>query len=202
MTPNVGDSGVFSVAAPFTNNQFFSRSLTVLSLTSFASLIADGKEPYTLYYEPYGLTVEDYRRDVANKEAIVLFSSKNEDQYSLPTSYVLSIPQGSGEEYVNVSVVVQLPAMWSNIAYNHYLEALGELTRQMLGVYADDIEMVAIGESEYKTDIEHITIEAERNVIRQDAGNNMLVELTQLRERVVAQREQLNILEAYILSQT
>ena len=149
MTPNVGDSGVFSVAAPFTNNQFFSRSLTVLSLTSFASLITDGKEPYTLYYEPYGLTVEDYRRDVANKEAIVLFSSKNEDQYSLPTSYILSIPQGSGEEYVNVSVVVQLPAMWGNIAYNHYLEALGEVTRQMLGVYADDIEMVAIGESEY-----------------------------------------------------
>jgi hypothetical protein len=92
--------------------------------------------------------------------------------------------------------------MWGNIAYNHYLEALGEVTRQMLGVYADDIEMVAIGESEYKTDIEHITIEAERNVIRQDAGNNMLVELTQLRERVAAQQEQLNILEAYILSQT
>jgi hypothetical protein len=42
----------------------------------------------------------------------------------------------------------------------------------------------------------------ERNVIRQDAGNNMLVELTQLRERVAAQQEQLNILEAYILSQT
>ena len=199
MTPNIGDTGKFSVAAPFVNDLYFTRSLEVLSLTGFAALVNDGKEPFSLYYEPHGLTTSDYKRDIANKESIVTFASKNGDQYSLPSSYILAIPQGSGEEYVKVSVVIQLPAMWRKLAYNHYMDTLREVTMQSMGVVPTDINLVAIGEPVFRDDGEHVIVEAERNAIRQEAGNNYLVELVNLREQVTALRSQVTVLEKFIV---
>ena len=199
MTPNIGDTGKFTVAAPFVNDLYFTRSLEVLSLTGFAALVNDGKEPFSLYYEPHGLTTSDYKRDIANKESIVTFASKNGEQYSLPSSYILAIPQGSGEEYVKVSIVTQLPYVWRKLAFNHCLDTLRESVAQSIGVTPVNIDLVAIGEPIFRDENEHAIVEAERSAIQQEASNNYLVELANLREQVVTLRNQVTILEKFIV---
>jgi hypothetical protein len=79
------------------------------------------------------------------------------------------------------------------------MDTLREVSMQSMGVVPTDINLVAIGEPVFRDDGEHVIVEAERNAIRQEAGNNYLVELVNLREQVTALRSQVTVLEKFIV---
>ena len=61
--PPVGTSGTFQEIAPPFDVLINSRvSYTVMSIRSLSEIIANGSDPYVLYYQPNNISTEVYKK--------------------------------------------------------------------------------------------------------------------------------------------
>lgn len=111
ITPEIGAAGKYKYKAPFDtlgNNQTEFTCISVRTLTDCLSL---GENPFKKYYEPHGLTEEQYRSDVSEGASIVGLQSTVGTSLYIPNSYLLSYPDVSGIRYVNIVLGADIGAI-------------------------------------------------------------------------------------------
>ena len=198
MTPNVGAKGKFTIKEPFNDDDFFNGEVEVVYIATFASVIDSGKEPYTEYYEPVGLSLCEYKCDIPLKANIVRFKNSEDEYRDIPDTYIESIPVSGGYEYVPVSLIVQLPPTWINTAYDHLLASFNEVTARTLGVRPVVTEVAVTGKAVWLDTAGHELELADREMVKDNIHNNVFAELAHYKKENELLTARLNILEKKI----
>lgn len=198
MTPNIATVGKFKVDAPFDGGGFFDGDVVVISIETFGALITKGKEPFTDFYEPFGLDISAYKADIKDKANIVRFRNTANITRDVPDTYIRSAPLNSGYEYVPITIITQLPPMWVAMSYDHLLATIADMTKQILGVPPAAQKVAVSGESIWLDDIDHNLAMLERTKVKESDANNVFNELARLEKENSALRAKLAIYEKVI----
>lgn len=195
--PEVGSSGVFNVLPPF--DQFIIEQVqyTCTSIRSISELQTYTRSVLEEYYLVYGLTVEDYQRDLEDNELIISLRNGAEFVY-VPSRYLISYPDVSGIPYHVVSLAVTLGAIPVGSDLSVLKEKVGELVLNNTGL-TPDIEEVEISATRYIDQSEHEAVLARRNYLTTDNETFYLKyqkKLTEYEQTLL----KVNALEAFISS--
>lgn len=180
MTPNIATVGKFKVAPPYDKGNFFDGDVVVISIDTFGAIITKGKEPFTEFYDPFGVPVEKYKEDIKAKANIVRFRNSLNLTRDVPDTYIISAPLTSGYEYVPITIVTQLPPMWVSMSYDHLLSTFGDMTAQILGVPPTAQKVAVSGESIWLDDIDHNLAMLERARVKESDTNNVFLQVANL----------------------
>lgn len=195
--PEVGSSGVFNVLPPFDQFVIEQVQYTCTSIRSISELQTYTRSVLEEYYLVYGLTVEDYQRDLENNELIISLRNGAEFVY-VPSRYLISYPDVSGIPYHVVSLAVTLGAIPVGSDLSVLKEKVGELVLNNTGL-TPDIEEVEISATRYIEQSEHEAVLARRNYLTTDNETFYLKYQKKLSEYEQALLK-VNALEAFISS--
>lgn len=162
--PPVGTSGTFQVAPPFDVLINSRVSYTVMSIRSLSEIIANGSDPYVLYYQPNNISTEVYKKDLTvNINIISLLGSDNKWVY-IPATYVLTYPDMTGIPYHVLSLAVTLGAIPLDYDPSALSTMISNLVTDTIGV-TPEINPVEISAVNYLTTSEDAMVKAKRNLL-------------------------------------
>lgn len=159
-TPSIGMRGIYSVKAPF--SVVPTEVYVCHAVRSFKDLHERGIDPYTQYYEPRGLSRNDYREDYALKANIVTLVSENTNNVIyVPDTYILSYPDMSGVKYQRVVVSVDMGMIPDYLDLEFLQSEIRGMVTQMTGVNATTNTHIAPTTNAISAN-DHQTLEAAR----------------------------------------
>lgn len=132
--PNIGQSGFYSVKAPF--DQFINADevYTCKAVRFIGDYIALNEDPKTLIYEAYGLTDTDYEADVADNMYIVSLCSESGQWLYIPARYIASYPTMNGVRYHTMMMGVGLGAVPVDMDLSAIQTMVSNLIMDNLGI--------------------------------------------------------------------
>ena len=130
--PATGDKGFFRVAPPFfiTENEIY----TCKAIRTISEFISLGVDPFAEYYEPNGLSVDDY--DAHQNEDMEIISLVNDGGHwvHFPAAYLLGYPNMNGIPYRSMAIMVTLPPFPVDQPYEFVEAQIKDTVQQTLGV--------------------------------------------------------------------
>ena len=109
--PSLGSSGVWSLAAPYTDLVVASGIYRCESIVLLAAAVNDGTDPLTNIYLAAGDTEERYNADLERGDYLVTISSTNGSKVTFPRSAMRGLPISDGVVYQTVFASISLSAM-------------------------------------------------------------------------------------------
>lgn len=83
-----------------------------IAIRSFRDLAAEDVDPYETFYEPMGVSVEQYESDAKNSACIVTLRSDDGQIYiHVPDTYIESYPETDAVPYSDLVLQVRLPKL-------------------------------------------------------------------------------------------
>lgn len=131
VTPTMKSKGFFDVRSPFTLNR--KKVYEVVAIREFPDLWAEHVNVFEKYYEPEGLTEEDYNRDIGLGASIVSLKSE-EGILFVPDTYIVSYPDLGVADYHHVVLGVSLGPIDRNKNLKGVMDDIKELVSTFLGV--------------------------------------------------------------------
>lgn len=195
LTPPPHCAGVFSLIAPFVASS--TTTYTVEAIESFRELKADKVDIFARYYQPKGLTTNDYTTDDALRACIITLRAGDGSLIEVPDTYIASYPGDSGVEHRRLIVVADLGLVPTYMDVSYVTSDVKDVLTKNLGVLSE----VFLSEAPVTTQLtysQHIASERQRknNVTAYESKDQIiarqLVEIENLR-RVNAQLEALVI---------
>lgn len=140
--PAIGASGIYTLSSPFETRP--ATSYSCKAVRSFDDLLRMGDDVFKLYYEPYGLTESDYITDYNNKVALVtiiadeigleLSPSDPKTLIYVPSSYIISFPDGNNVPYSIIVLSASLGALPDYLDLSNVLSDVGDIISEKIGV--------------------------------------------------------------------
>lgn len=137
ITPELGATGKYKYKAPFDtlgNNQ---TEFTCISVRTLTECLSVGENPFKKYYQPFGLTEEQYRTDVSQGASIVGLQSTVGTSLYLPNSFLLSYPDVSGVRYVTMVIGADIGAIPETMNLEVLCTEVQDVIYTRLGVMPD-----------------------------------------------------------------
>lgn len=106
--PTTGLRGVYSLREPF-KTALSGAIHTCTAIRRLSTLIAAGEDALNDYYIGYGLTKEDYERDIELDKDIVTIMSDGGAIVHFPVGYMEAFPNMNGEVYQRFIIQIGLP---------------------------------------------------------------------------------------------
>jgi hypothetical protein len=199
LLPNIGATGAIKLAAPFEAMCAPNVPYRVSGLRTFQDVVADGKDPYLVHYEPYGITDAKYIQDASDDVCIVSLTSPSGDTVTVPNSYLLSLPVSTGIPYATMMVGINLGALPMDLSLSYFMTTVKQLAHDLLGINNADVKAIKGSSETYVSLADANSIEAARKVIME----TVVTDAAKLRasEEARAALQAINSdLEAYILT--
>lgn len=131
-TPPLYATGQWSVNSPF---QVVEAGVyTCKAIRSFDEIRAAGVDPYSTYYEPLGLTRQDYETDVTNLANIVTLMSDAHPMVHVPDTYIASYPDLTTVPYRHIVLSLSLGAVPDSLVLDNTKTQIKELVASTLGI--------------------------------------------------------------------
>lgn len=132
MTPALNSTGLYTVAGPFTIAA--DTLYTCKAINSYAALVSAGVDVYALYYQPVGLTQQQYQNDYTAGANIITLMSSTAATVMLPDTYISSVPNSGNVAYVEFLAVANLGPMpeATNLAFLQ--QQLADVVSSVIGV--------------------------------------------------------------------
>lgn len=132
----LGMRGNFKGLAPFATVIPTNVVLTVDSVRSLSSIAADGIDGYTVYYQPYTLTADNYSDDLKNGVVLIGLTAGNGIRYDVPSSYLDRIPNVSGVAYTHMALIVDLGVLPDLLSLSPVITRIKNVCTESLGIQA------------------------------------------------------------------
>ena len=195
--PFIGTKGRFKFKEPFNTVLVDNNIYTVESIRSFNNLLDTGIDIYETVYKPYGLTEEDFNRDLVDDNVVIVeLMDEEEKYYTIPSNYIVSVPNINGVLYRDKMLVVDLGYLPDKYDFTEVKTNVKDLIKMLVGV---DVEVNVIDASPtiMLTIDQHKTNEAERLSVIQNE-DNVYVKLKKCEEKVEEASEIIKGLELVI----
>lgn len=159
LNPMVNTEGVFITKHPFELSP--SRVYKLEAIRTFPELARRNINVFEEYYEPAGLTHEDFVADSKVYAAILVFRSSDGDIKYVPNTYLESYPGTNNIEYYRNIVVLDLGPCPAYIDVNRLSAEISEYVKGIVGVETAP-EVTKLTYEGHVSDEEHIRMEAIR----------------------------------------
>lgn len=131
--PTTGLRGVYSLREPF--KAALSEAIhTCTAIRRLSTLVAAGEDVYNDYYLQYGLTKEDYERDIGLDKDLITIMSDGGSVLHFPVGYMLSFPNMNGEVYQRFIVQIGLPPFPRDTDFSVVEGAIQDVMHSHLGI--------------------------------------------------------------------
>ena len=188
--PKIGSSGVFKLAAVYSNLIAENQILTVSAVRTIMDITNEGIDVFANIYAPVGLTQNDYTSDLKAGVAIVVFTTGDSNTVYIPANRVLSDTITTGHTYSSTGIMLKLPHLPEDLDISDLITDLKEVVVNRLGVDSEAIT-TKISASVTVSDTDHSLAELVReNLITNNTTNqNKVLELEQI---IIQQQEIIN----------
>lgn len=161
--PQFGTVGTFTFKAPF-DTRIPAGTLTCTSVRSPNDVSQNGRDPFTHYYVPYGLTREQYETDLTLGVLFIGLQGAKGDYYTVPTTYIESFPPLAGIPYSTLALAVSLGALPENLDIEHVIQAVSRTVQDLLGV-TPEIQTGKLSEVYYLDEVDHLRLTNAREAL-------------------------------------
>lgn len=131
-TPPLFATGKWVVEQPYTVEQ--DTIYICKAVRSLDDIEAQGGDPFVRYYEPLGITREDYDRDVLSMANIVTLMSSTAPTLYIPDTYIISFPDTTSMPYSHVVLSVSLGAVPDTLSMDDTQQKIADLVLNTLGI--------------------------------------------------------------------
>ena len=197
-TPPINTAGVFLVYEPFQISNTAIYKCT--AIRNFEELQARKIDVFTTYYKPYGLSETIYREDADMGASIIVLEGADRTEKYIPNTYIKSYPGGSGLEYANKVIVLELGLMMADVPTSHIEVLLADVVKQHVGVETEvktvTVPYIGAVSHEMGTDMERVRVAAIRS------NKTIYQQLQETQALLAAARQQNEELLAIIQAQS
>lgn len=165
LVPPNGLAGVYDLRSPFAEKILPNVKYTCDSARGIAELINNGTDPFTAYYEPEGISPEQYEHDVSAGMVIVSLMGEQGIWVDVPSTYISKMPDLNGTSYTPLIAAIRLGATEDSQDLTIVKQRLKDVVVEELGVVSD-VELVVYGLSTLLTQQEHEGLLASRLAAR------------------------------------
>jgi hypothetical protein len=195
--PDIGASGIFVLQEPYSALLKPNTTYTVQAVRRLKDVIAEGENPFEIYYDPYNVPRSSYELDILNEVCVVSLQSGSGEWVYVPTSFIISFPIMNGVKYTAMMIGISLGAIPDTMNLSAFKTKVFNMVRDTFGI-TTVIKEIAVSApvvlSKEQSDLVE-TARANRIVSTlSDAGKLKVAEQDLLRCR-----EQLAMLEKYII---
>lgn len=131
--PVVGSKGFHEFAPPFDTHALENTEYECKAVRRLSDILASNEEPLKDIYEKYGLSEEDYQRDLDEDAYVVSFQSSGGHWLYIPYRYILKYPSVDGVAYRSVMVVISLPSIPVHQDLTELKDELVDIARTTIG---------------------------------------------------------------------
>lgn len=139
--PFIGESGVYTLATPFSNNIDTNARYTCQAIRTINDYIAENKDVYKDIYEPVGISQEVYNEDVANNTSIITLQGDTGHWVYVPATYMVKYPDTNGVAYTNKVISFALPATPNDQSTTFMLD---NVSSEIIDLIKDRLGLVAV----------------------------------------------------------
>lgn len=195
--PDIGANGIFVLKEPFNALLKTNTTYTVQAVRRLKDVIAEGEDPFEVYYDPYEVEKAVYEQDILNEVCIVSLQSGSGEWVYVPTSFIISFPIMNGVKYRAMMVGISLGAIPDNMNLSAFKTSIFNMVRDTFGI-TSVIKEIAVSApvvlSKEQSDLVE-TARANRIVSTLSDAGKLKVAMQDLQRC----REQIAILEKYII---
>lgn len=188
--------GTIEVRAPFDSLIDPTAFYECITLETLASLVSNGETPYETYYEPVGATEQDLNDDLRAGAKLVTFQSMNGIIVTIPSTYIVSIPDANGVIYHTMMLGVALSVIPQTQDLSSIKQDISNLIESRLGVQCR-IEEVVYGPPTLIAQSIHNELQQVRqskiNLSSSDAAK-----VIEYKQTIDQMRHQIKLLEEYV----
>lgn len=135
LTPPTHCAGIFSLIPPFSAG--LSTVYRVDAIETFRELKADRVDIFVRYYQPKGLTVNDFTTDEKLNASIVTLRAGDGSLIEVPDTYIASYPGDSGAEHKHLVLIADMGLVPDYMDVNYITGDVKDVLTQNLGVVSD-----------------------------------------------------------------
>lgn len=198
IVPSIGASGLYTLLAPFDTAITPNTEYTCQSIRLLSDIVANGDDPYSLYYEGKSISEASYEADLAAGVSIITLQSVVGDLVKVPSSYLSSYPSSTGVNYRAMMIAVSLGAIPDSLDVSGVQTEVEQLVYGYLGVKVAT-KLVAVTKPQMIDQDTHATLEAIRT--NQATVNlSSYAQVAQLQAEKLILQQRIADLENYIKS--
>src|ERR1035437_1197382 len=201
ITPIIGASGLYDLKLPYRNLISDIDIYTCQAIRKLADIIAEPADPFALYYEPLGLTQDDYNKDLASNVCILSLQSGMGDWAYVPNSYLNSYPSVNGVKYTSMVINVALGPIPNNESLVYIKNLISNLVKDNMGI-TPVVKEVAVSNTSVLPGDTHDLLVTQRNNNGQTVNKTDAQKLRDLQLTITTYTDQITALENYIKRQS
>jgi hypothetical protein len=158
-TPPLLARGIYQLKAPYMASP--TKVYICYAIRSFKDLYELGKDVYSEFYSPYGLSQADFSADREENAAIITLISEDNQIVYVPDTYILSYPDMGDVGYQRVILSVDFGILPDYLSFDYTKQELAGVGSKVIGK-APDIELHVAPISGAVTPDQHETLESSR----------------------------------------
>jgi len=158
-TPPINATGEYSLSAPFSTPS--GAIYRCEAIQGFEALDQKNVDIFATYYEPHGLTSQDYENDRTNAINIITLISDVEPTIYVPSSYIAGFPTTTNIPYSRLVMSIDLGVLPDGLDLTSVMSVIQSQCSEVIGQTATvDLHKVSIENS--ISESQHEQLEANR----------------------------------------
>lgn len=194
--PSLGASGVWSLAAPYSDLVVAGAIYRCDSTTLLSSAVVNGDDPLNNIYLAAGDSEDRYNADLANEDYLITISSTVGARVTFPRSALQSLPKSDGVVYQTVVASISLSAIPEKYDLTALEAALKAAVLEKVGVKSS-VYFQATGEKLLMSYEQDALLAQVREALAEDP-TSIYTQFRELTAAHTAQTLRLQMLEAYV----
>ena len=159
-TPPLLTKGRYQLKAPFSADA--TKIYICKAIRSFADIYELGRDVFTSYYEPKGLTQTEFEADRQEKANIITLMTESQDEVIyVPDTYILSYPNMNDISYSRIVLSLSFGALPDYLSLENAQDQIAGVASDIIGK-EPDVALHKAPHAEAITPSEHETLEANR----------------------------------------
>lgn len=169
--PSIGTKGLFKLKAPLDSLLVKRVPYTCVGVRNFQDVLGLGEDPISAFYEPLGLTEDDYNTDYDNGVVLVSLKASDANFVVVPSSYIDGYPDVGGVQYVQMVLAASLGPIPEGMILDAVMQKVKDVVKEYVGIDSD-INLIATSLPTIVPNTDHETMEAARQAQIASAGTD------------------------------
>ena len=194
-TPSLNVTGIFKVRSPFTID--VNELYKVIAVRKFEDLLEVNIDIFHEFYEPLGLTEENYKADLAEGASLISLMNEFSGTVYVPDTYILEYPSQDSVNYAHVVLTVTLGAVPESLPFDFLKEQISGTVSDTIGL-TPDVKFVRVPTTGAITQAQHGVLEANRLALVKNRTTDR-AKLLELQAKYQVLQENYAVLEQLVI---
>lgn len=173
--PNIGETGFYTLKAPFDVLLTPKTLYTCQSIDTINKFIASGESVYDKFYGPLKVSNDQYQQDVADNVTIIGLQAGTGEWVFVPSSFIVTAPVSNGVKYIPVVIGLSLGAIPDAHNLESVIQQCKDVITSSLGI-DPEVKGVVVGSPKWFTQEEHdLIMQVRQEKVSTATPSNILV---------------------------